>query len=201
MKRETTVVVAAVPGLVLAGFGLIHPAFLDETTAMRWWQLHIPLIPMFPLLAGAMWLVLRGVRGGLPGGVAWLARIAAYLFACLYTALDTISGISAGLVTERLGGSQAVLDLFAVGDELGHIGVWCLVASTVLAAVALFPRDGLRVVPGTVVLLVSAWAFYRFHIFSPYGALSMLGYAVGFALLAAAKRPAATPLREAVPAA
>ena len=200
MKVWITAVVAAVPGLVLAGFGLIHPAFLDETTAMMWWQLHIPLIPLFPLLAAAVWLVLRGVRGGAVGGLAWAARIAAYLFACLYTALDTISGISAGIATERLGGSQAVLDLFAVGDELGHIGVWCLAASTVLAAAALFPRDGLRVLPGTVVLLISAWAFYRFHIFHPYGALAMLGYAVGFALLAAARRPVpAAP--EPVPAA
>ena len=183
MTRWITAAVVAVPGVVLAGFGLIHPKFLDETTAMAWWQLHIPLIPLFPLLAAAMWLVLRGTRGV----VAWAARIAAYLFACLYTALDTISGIGAGIVTERLGGSQAVLDLFAVGDELGHIGVWYLGASTVLAAAALFPRDGLRVLPGTVVLLVAAWAFYRFHIFTPYGALAMLGYAIGFALLAAAR--------------
>jgi hypothetical protein len=90
-----------------------------------------------------------------------------------------------------------VLDLFAVGDELGHLGVWCLGASSVLAAVALYPRDGLRLLPGTVVLLVAAWAFYRFHIFSPYGALAMLGYAIGFALLAAAR----VPERETVPAA
>jgi hypothetical protein len=193
MNRWTTVAVASLPGLVLAGFGLIHPKYLDETTAISWWQLHIPLVVLFPLLAAAMWLVLRGVRGP----VAWAARIGAYLFACLYVALDTISGVSAGIVTERLGGSQAVLDLFAVGDELGHIGVWCLAASTVLAAAALFPRDGLRVLPGTVVLLVAAWAFYRFHIFTPYGALSMLGYAIGFALLAAA----AKAVREPVPTA
>jgi hypothetical protein len=184
-SRLTRAAVVAVPGLILAGFSQIHPAFLDETTAMAWWQLHIPLIPMFPLLAAAMWVVLRGENGVL----AWVARIAACAYAVLYTALDTISGISAGIVTERLGGSQAVLDLFAVGDELGHTGVWCLVGSTVVAAVALFPRDGLRVLPGTVVLLVAAWGFYRFHIFSPYGGLSMLGYAVGFALLAAARRP------------
>ncbi len=193
MAKWITAAVVAVPGVVLAGFGLIHPAFLDETTAMAWWQLHIPLIPLFPLLAAAMWLVLRGVRGP----VAWVARVAAYLFACLYTALDTISGISAGIATERLGGSQAVLDLFAVGDELGHVGVWCLAASTALAAAALFPRDGLRVLPGTAVLLVAAWAFYRFHIFTPYGALAMLGYALGFALLAAARAPE----RETAPAA
>ena len=190
MNRRIRVIVVALPGLVLAVFSQVHPAFLDMTTAMAWWQLHIPLIPMFPLLAAAMWVVLRG-ENGVP---AWVARIAAYAYAVLYTALDTISGISAGIVTAD-GAGQLAPSLFAVGDELGHIGVWCLAGSTVAAAVALFPRDGLRVLPGTVVLLVAAWGFYRFHIFSPYGGLSMLGYAVGFALLAAAR----SPQREAVP--
>jgi len=174
MNRWTRVVVVAVPGLILAGFSLIHPAFLDMSTATAWWQLHIPLIPMFPLLAVGMWVLLRGETGILP----WVARIAAYLYAVLYT----------GIVTDN-GAGQVVGSLFAVGDELGHIGVWCLAGSTVVAAAALFPKDGPRVLPGTVVLLVAAWGFYRFHIFTPYGGLSMLGYAIGFALLAAARQP------------
>lgn len=196
MKRWITVVGVAVPGLALAGFGLVHPAFLAPSTAMVWWQLHVPLIPLFPLLAVALIVLLRGRRDVL----AWAARILAYLFACLYTALDTISGIAAGIVTERLGGSQAVLDLFTVGDRLGQIGVWCLAAATVAAGVTLGRRDGLRVLPGVAVSLVATYGFHTFHIFSPYGALSMFGYAVGFALLAAARRPdvPAAPDREPV---
>lgn len=199
MSRWITVAGVAVPGLVLFGFGLIHPAGLVPATAMAWWQLHIPLIVLFPLLTVALFVVLRGV----PGVLAWAARVGGYLFACLYTALDTISGISAGIVTETInGGSQAALDLFAVGDRLGQIGVWCLVAATVLAGSALAGRDGLRVIPGVAVLLVAAYGFFTFHIFAPYGALSMLGYAAGFALLAAARRPAvpAGLQREPIPA-
>ena len=192
MSRWTRVAVVALPGLVLAGFGLVHPAFLGPSTAVAWWQLHIPLIPLFPLLAAAVWVLLRGERGV----VAWAARVAAYLFAGLYTALDTISGIAAGLATERLGDSPVVGDLFSVGDPLGHAGVWCLAVATVLAAAVLARRDGWGVLPGTLVALVAAWGFYRFHIFSPYGALSMLGYAVGFGLLAAARRTAAVPAPE-----
>ena len=193
MNRWVRVVVVAVPGLVLASFGLFHPVGLDMNTATMWWQFHIPLIPLFPLLAAAVWVLLRGETGP----VAWVARIAAYLYACLYTALDTISGISAGIVTQY-GGSQGMLDLFAVGDELGHIGVWFLAGATLLAGALLFRRDGVLVLPGTVIALVSAWAFYRFHIFHPYGALAMLGYAVGFGLMAAARR--AVPASEPVPA-
>jgi hypothetical protein len=192
MNRWTTVVVVALPGLTLAGFGLFHPVGLDTNTAAMWWRFHIPLIPVFPLLAAAVWVLLRGETGP----VAWVARVAAYLYACLYTALDTISGISAGIVTQY-GGSQAMLDLFAVGDGLGHIGVWFLAGATVLAGALLVRRDGLLVVPGTVIALVAAYAFYRFHIFPPYGALAMLGYAVGFGLMAAARRP--VPAAEPVP--
>lgn len=186
-------VVVAVPGLVLGSFGLFHPVGLDTNTATMWWQFHIPLIPLFPLLAAAVWVLLRGETGP----VAWVARIAAYLYACLYTALDTISGVSAGVVTQY-GGSQAMLDLFAVGDELGHIGVWFLAGATLLTGALLVRRDGVLVLPGTVIALVAAWAFYRFHIFHPYGALAMLGYAVGFGWMAAARRAAPAP--EPVPA-
>lgn len=194
MNRWTRMVAVAVPGLILAGFSLIHPAFLDMSTAAAWWQLHIPLIPVFPLLAAAVWVLLRGERG-VP---AWIARVAAYLYAVLYTALDTISGISAGIVTAN-GAGQLAPSLFAVGDALGHVGVWCLAGSTVVAAAVLARRDGLRVVPGTVVLLAAAWGFYRFHIFFPYGGLSMLGFAAGFGLLAAARRPVPAS-KEPVPA-
>lgn len=195
MTRWITVIGVAVPGLVLGGFGLIHPAFLAPSTAMAWWQLHIPLIPLFPLLTVALFVVLRGQRGVLP----WVARIGGYLFACLYTALDTISGIGAGVVTDSIGGSQAVLDLFAVGDRLGQIGVGCLAAAVVVAGVVLFRRDGVRVVPSVLVLLVSSYGFFAHHIFSPYGALSMFGFALGFAGLAAANRPGVPVTREREP--
>lgn len=185
--RWAPVVAVALPGLVLAGLGLAHPSFLAPSTATAWWQLHIPLILCFPLLAVPLWVLLRGERGVL----AWAARLAGYVYACLYTALDTISGVAAGVVTERLGGSQAVLDLFAVGDPLGQVGVGFLMAGSVLAGVVLARRDGLRVLPGTALLLVAGYGFATFHIFSPYGVLAMLGYAAGFALLAAARRPAA----------
>jgi hypothetical protein len=79
------------------------------------------------LLAVSQWLLLRGV----PGLVAWAARIAAYGYAAFYTALDVLAGIAAGELTqlnaERGLQTDAVeVDrLFAVGNDLGEIGVWC----------------------------------------------------------------------------
>jgi hypothetical protein len=55
----------------------------------------------------------------------------------------------------------------------------------VATAVALFPEHGARVLPGTVVLLVAGWSFTDSHIFWPRGVWTMLGFALGFALLAA----------------
>jgi hypothetical protein len=179
-ERRTAVALATAPGLALAGFSLVHPGFLDPSTARAWWQLHIPLLPLFPLLGGAVLLVLRGRRGP----VATVARVAAYLYACLYTALDTVSGIAAGIVTEATGGSPAVGALFAVGDPLGHLGVGFLALAVCAAAVALRTP---RALPGLAVLLVACWVFLLHHIFSPEGTLAMLGFALGFGLLVAAR--------------
>lgn len=194
MRRGITIGAAAVPGLLLAGASLVHPGFLDPSTAQAWWKLHIPLIPLFPLLGGAVLLVVQGGRGVLP----WIARIAAYLYACLYTALDTVSGIAAGLVTQRTGGGPAVGDLFAVGDGLGHLGIDVLAGAVVVAATVVIRaaagttggarRAAVWVVPGVAVLLVACRGFSVHHIFSPDGTWAMLGFAAGFALLAAGRR-------------
>lgn len=193
MRRGIRIGAAAVPGLLLAGASLVHPGFLGPSTAQAWWQLHIPLIPLFPLLGGAVLLVVQGGRGVLP----WIARIGAYLYACLYTALDSVSGIAAGLVTQRTGGGAEVGDLFAVGDGLGHLGIVVLdvavvVAATVVVRAAAGTDGGVRraatwVVPGVVVLLVASRGFFVHHIFSPDGTWAMLGFAAGFALLAAGR--------------
>lgn len=188
MVRWITAVGVALPGLALAAFGyLVHPGFLDATTARAWWSLHVYLIPVFPLISVAIWVLLRGV--GNP--FAWAARIAAYGFATFYTALDVLAGIGAGLAVEA-GAGFLVGRLFEVGDTLGAAGVWMLFASAVLTGAALVPRDGLRVLPGAIVLAAACVPFAESHIFRPTGVYAMLGVALGSALIAAARvEPAA----------
>lgn len=183
VTRWLTVVGVALPGLALAGFSTLHPHYLDVGTARAWWTLHIWLIPVFPLVGVAIWVLLRGERGPL----AWAARVAAYGFAAFYTALDVLAGIGAGLVTDTLqGGSPAVPRLFEIGDRLGATGVYCLFASAVLTGIVLVRRDGVRAVPGTVVLAAACYPFLKYHIFPPQGVFAMLAIAAGCALLAAA---------------
>lgn len=179
--RPATAVAVAVPGLLLAGLGLLHPHALSSATATQWWQLHLVLLPVFPLLAVALGVLLRGENGPL----AWLARLAAYGYAVFYTGLDVLAGIAAGVVTERLqGASQVALDLRALGNDLGIVGAWALLAAAALTAIVLLRRDGSRALPGAALLVVGAVPLGNEHIYWPTGGLGLIAFALGCGLLA-----------------
>ncbi|MGH3310474.1 MAG: hypothetical protein ACRDP3_07780 [Streptomyces sp.] len=186
--------------LLLAGFGLVHPGGLRPSTAEAWAELHIWLIPVWPLLALGLIVPLYGRRprrdaAGVATVVAW---VAAFGYATFYTGLDAVAGIAAGLA-EQHGGAHprtVVNPLFHTGGALGEAGVVCFGVGVIAASVALFLRHGVRVLPGAGVLLVCCWSFYDSHIFMPRGVVTMLGFALGFALLvwaAAARREPSRP--------
>jgi hypothetical protein len=189
-----------VPSLVLALIGLlVHPSHLDIGTAHRWAVLHIALLPVFPLVAAGFLVPLLGR----PRGVATVvARIAAFCYACFYTGLDAVAGIAAGTLVHRsaqpVDRGMLVDPLYEVGNRLGRIGAGAFIVAAVAACAALWGRHGVRVVPGGVVLVIAGWSFLDSHIFWPRGVFTMLGFAVGFALLlwvAAAGRHEPPPLR------
>ena len=185
MHRWLRVAGVALPGVLLAAAGLVHPTFLTPETARLWWSLHVWLVPVFPLVPLALLVVLRGTGGP----VAQLARVAAYGFAVFYTALDVLAGIGAGLAEETAPGTPVVGRLFEVGDRLGDVGVWCLAVAGLLTGLALTRHHGPRVLGGTVVLVGSCLPFLQNHIFHPRGVLAVLGVALGTALLELARRP------------
>lgn len=173
----------ALPGLVLAVLGWFHPPVLTPDTAQAWWTLHVVLLPIFPLLAGSLWLLLRGRRGVVPA----LARVAGYGYAVGYTALDALAGIAAGLVVQTEGrASQAMLRLFDVGNVLGLVGAGCFLGAVLLTCTVLLPGGGPVALVGGAVLVLSSLSFLDSHIYPPRGVATMLGIAVGCALLALA---------------
>lgn len=183
MTRWITAAGVAVPGLALAAVGyFVHPTFIDASTATAWWTVHVYLIPVFPLISVALWVLLRGVTGAVAAG----ARLAAYGFATFYTALDVLSGIGAGLVVEA-GVPELAGRLFRIGDALGAAGVWMLLAAAVLTGPALVRRDGPLVLVGAAVLAAACVPFQQGHIFHPTGVFAMLGVAAGCALIAVAR--------------
>jgi hypothetical protein len=88
-------------------------------------------------------------------------------------------------------GSPAVGQLFAVGGLLGQAGVYALMLSSIVTGALLIRRNGVRAVPGTVVLTAACFPFRTDHIFHPRGVLAMFGVAACCALLAASDRAVA----------
>jgi hypothetical protein len=176
---RTTALVTVAP-LVLAVAGAMHPAHLTAATAGHWVALHIALLPVFPFLALGLVLPLRGTpRRGVEGALVLLAWVGSLCYAAYYAGLDAVAGISAGVVVEH--GVHG-----ATGDELGRAGVYGLVVAVLATSTLLGRRRGVRVLPGAAVLLAACWSFRDSHIFWPRGVLTMLGFALGFALLTAA---------------
>jgi hypothetical protein len=166
----------AAPGLLLAGFGAVHPAQLDAATAGWWTSLHVVLLPVFPLLAGAQWLSLASA----PRRLRWPGRLAAFGFAAFYGGLDAVAGIAAGTVVHAQHGATPVVGaVFEIGDLLGFIGAGCFFAAAIAIAAAAALRAGWRAAPGAVVLLLASVSFLDSHIFWPRGVFTMLGLAVG----------------------
>jgi hypothetical protein len=174
-------VLIALPGLVLAGFGVAHPAPLDASNAHWWTTLHVLLLPVFPLLAAAQWILLTPARPV----VRWAGRLAAFGFAVFYGGLDAVAGIGAGTVTATQNGVTPVTGaVFMIGDQLGYIGAACFLAANILVTAGIAPHARWRTVPGAVLLLAASVSFIDSHIFWPRGVFTMIGVAAGMFLLA-----------------
>ncbi|MFI2634205.1 hypothetical protein ACH5A2_28060 [Streptomyces collinus] len=180
--------VTAAP-LALAAAGLVHPHGLSMSTAADWADLHILLLPLFPLLTiGLLVPLWHRPRPGIQAAATAAAWTGAFVYSAFYTGLDAVAGIAAGTAVEHApaGANPGRLKrpLYDVGESLGHIGAYALICAVVATAAALWPRYGARVLPGTAVLLVAGWSFVDSHIFWPRGVWTMCGFALGFALLA-----------------
>jgi hypothetical protein len=168
----------ALPGITLAVAGLFHPHHLTYDTSWRWFALHLPGLLVFPLVGLALAELVHGRRDP----VAWLVRLAAYVYATFYSALDVISGIAAGYVTHELGDGtprpEAVSLLFRIGTPLGHVGSVALVVCCALLTLDLLVRRrawaALLLVPGAVLVHVG-------HIFAPTGVAGMVLLGLGSA--------------------
>lgn len=173
----------AVPGLALAGIGLTHPALLTAESAPWWTTMHLVLLPLFPLLGVAIWFLLRHDRTA----VGWGGRVAAIVYVVFYGALDAVSGIAAGTVTQAGADtkSELVTGLFAAGRPLGLIGGYVFFVAVILALASAWRRGarGWFFSATSVVLLLAGYLFTTSHIYWPKGVVAMLGFAAGFAVL------------------
>lgn len=192
-RRWVAIAAVAVPPVVLSAIGLTHPSVLNAASAEWWVTMHLVLVPVFPLLAAAVWVLLRDDRTSL----GWGGRIAAATYAVFYTGLDAVSGIAAGTAV-RAGAdptSDVVLSLFVAGRVLSIIGTYAFFVAVILVLASAW-RGGSRgwlffVAAG--VALLSAYLFTTSHIYFPKGVIAMLGFAASFATLEAIRRSRPAP--------
>jgi hypothetical protein len=127
-----------------------------------WFTLHMIQTPMVALVAVGLWLMMgRIVSSDGPAAVlmAWLSRLATFVFFIYYTALDSIGGFGLArsiLITKKmasdgmldpdqLAGVERVLNatwvdqwVGGVGSFVSQTGSWAVFLAALLAAVALF---------------------------------------------------------------
>lgn len=181
MNRRTTLsLLAAAPALVLAAAGLLHPHGLNSGSADTWTRLHLAGLFVFPLVGAGLVVPLMGRRDPL----SWAVRLGAYVYATAYTALDIISGVTAGYVTSRLAEGEPrppeVSWMFRIGTPVGEVGSWALLAATVLLLADGLRRLGVRGLP-LALLPAGAWGIHTDHIFAPIGVLGMVLVGLGTA--------------------
>lgn len=175
LARIRLIVAVLVPPILIGLVGLTHPAHLTQDASARWRDLHIVLLPLFPLLAVGPWLVARSIEPV----YGRITLVLGYVYACFYSALDILAGIAAGaLKYDRQGGLGTV---FGYASDLGQIGSIAFIGATAAASGCLLRVAGARVLPGAVVALVGAYGFMQNHVYPPWGVLSMLAIAAGWA--------------------
>lgn len=182
-KRWPLIAAAALPALALAGVGLTHPTLLNSATAGWWTTLHLLLVPLFPLLGAAIWVLLRDDRTA----VGWGGRVAAVAYVVFYGALDAVSGIATGTLVQagEPADSPLIGALFSVGNVLGRVGGYAFFVALILVLGSAWRRGarGWLFVVAAGILLVTGYSFTTSHIYWPRGGLTMIGIAVGLAII------------------
>src|SRR5215216_7061874 len=180
-------VAVTAPPLLLAGLGLTHPHDLTGASAGWWTSLHIILVPLFPLLGVSHWVLLHGR----PGVIAWIGRVAAFLYIAFYAVTDHIAGIGNGVVMQQSGASsmseRPEIDwLFDIANDVGGPGTSALALAAIATAIVTVRAGGRRAVFGALLLVVSSvyFAFAGVHIYWPRGVFTMVAMAVAFGCLA-----------------
>jgi hypothetical protein len=195
-SRPEMAFVVGVP-LAWAVLLLFHPsgdslydAAAGDTTA--WLVVHIGSMFFIPLLAAALFVVLRHYDGT----AAVVARIALAVFAVVYLAFENLVGIGAGLLVDQAGASEAVVT--AYGDSavlmwIETVGSLAWLVAVTAAGVAMFDRAHSARSIAVVLLFVISAPGVVLHV-SPVGPIGLALFVA--ALLLVVREPARAPVEE-----
>jgi len=184
--RAALVLAVAVPLVIALAIGLTHPRSLNASTAEWWRDLHIILLPVFPLIGAGPWLVSRRIARPW----RWIAGVGGFLFAVYYTGLDALAGIAAGSV-QLAGHPEAKSSLYAIADVFGPIGALGLAVAWAAVTIGVMRATVVRAVPGALAV-VGALLVLKSHVYFPVGTLGLallLAGGVVLAVLSTVPRP------------
>ncbi|MEP6843871.1 MAG: hypothetical protein ABJA11_10130, partial [Pseudolysinimonas sp.] len=144
----------------------------------EWWRnLHIVLLPVFPLIGAAPWLVARHTARPW----RWIAALGGFLFAVYYTGLDVLAGVAAGSV-QLAGHPEAKSSLYAIADIFGPIGGIGLAVAWAAATLGVMRVAGVRAIVG-LLGVIGALCVLKSHVYFPVGTLGLALLILGGAAL------------------
>jgi hypothetical protein len=183
------------------GEGDLYPELRDQVA--RWDIVHIGTMIFIPLMAVAVYVLLRGIEGT----AAQLGRIALVPFALFYTAWEILLGIGTGVLVDEVNGlpeaDQAVgselVENYADSTLIGDPGVFTAIGSlawiTAAIAAAIALRGAGAPLSATVLLGLSALIAVHPPPFGPLG-LAFFIAAVVVLVRSQSTAQAAAPLAE-----
>ena len=181
----------------------VYGSARDDVTAFL--VVHLGTLLFIPLMAGAIYLLLRGI----PGTAAKVARISLIPFVVFYSAWETLQGIANGVLVDqvnalppadRAAGAELVQDfaespLVRDMGVLGSLGSLALIVATIAAGLALKREAG---APTSVAVLLGISGFLISAHPPPFGPIGLALFIAAVLLLARSRSaPAPVPLAQA----
>jgi hypothetical protein len=214
-SRPALIFLLGIP-LAWAVLLLFHPGgdgkelYLDlEGNVTAWMVVHLGMLVFIPLMAGAIFLLLRGVEGT----AAQVGRIALVPFVVFYSAFETLQGIGNGVLvsevnglpeSERATGAALVQDFgenillrdFGVFSNLGSLG---LIVALIATGMALHRHAG---APQSVAVLLGVSGFLITAHPPPFGPIGLVLFIVAVVLFlrSESRTPAPAAVARARPA-
>jgi hypothetical protein len=159
----------------------------DEVTKML--AVHVGMLLFIPLIAVAVYLLLRGVEGA----AAQISRIALVPFVVFFSAWETLQGIATGIlaaelngrpVNERASGAALIQDFaeHPLARDLGvfaSIGTLSILIAMIAAGIALRREAG---APLSVAILLGLFGFLIGAHPPPFGPIGLLCFAAAVVL-------------------
>jgi hypothetical protein len=181
----------------------VYGSARDDVTAFL--VVHVGMLLFIPLMAAAVYLLLRGVRGT----AATVARIALVPFVIFYSAWETLQGIANGVLVDHVNalpqsdrgvGAELVQDFAEspLARDLGVLGVpgtLGLVVAFIAAGMALKKEAG---APTSVAVLLGVSGFLITAHPPPFGPTGLALFIAAVLLFARSRSaaPASAPLTQ-----